>query len=210
MIYLAAYTFGSFLDEVFTKTVERRWKNFWYLCGWASAAVVAVIINPNGLAIYGISFVTVQVKVQQYIQEWLPPDYSEPLQLFFLFFLVITFISFVLSKKRADFRKLAVLLVFSYFGLTGRRNIALFAVIAIPILGYYLFSFLERIKILKKVTPVNRETNQPKFAKYINFAIVGMLGAIFIIKFYINGNPQIVQEIYRKLLSSRTNRSAVG
>jgi hypothetical protein len=191
IIYLVGYVGGNFLNTVFTKRNERNWKNFFTLVGWSVLSFCTIALNPNGLSIYGISFVTVQVRVQQYIQEWLPPDYHEPLHLMFLILLLTNYVVLFLARKKFDWSDLAVTVVFSYFALTARRNIALFTVAIIPIISKYLYYLISNS--WKASRQVKTKSLNPTVTRAINFFIIGLLFTVFFVKFYINGYPKFVK-----------------
>jgi hypothetical protein len=191
VIYMVAYVGGNFLNTIFTKREERNWKNFFALAGWAIFAFFAIAVNPNGFSIYGISFITVQVRVQQYIQEWLAPDYHEPLHLMFLILLIANYVVLFLARRKFDWIDLAVSVLFSYFALTARRNIALFTVAVIPIFSKYVYFLISNTR--KASIKINSKPLQPTTTRIINYGIIGLLFTIFLFKFYINGYPKLVE-----------------
>ncbi len=187
VLYLGSYTVASIFQLLVTKTKTDNWKNVVYLASWALAAFCAIAINPNGLAIYGISFVTVQVQVQQYIQEWLPPDIHEPLQLFFYIFLAINFILLFIDRKRVTLQEIALVLVFAYFAVTGRRNIAPYTVVVIPIMYDHIRNSINKFS-KNRVTSEKMQINTG-VTKAINLALIGFIGFVVFLKFYFNGHP---------------------
>jgi hypothetical protein len=191
IIYMVGYVGGNFVNMIFKKREERNWNNFFALVGWAILAFCAIAVNPNGLSIYGISFVTVQVRVQQYIQEWLAPDYREPLHLMFLILLIANYIVLFLARRKFDWSDLAISVTFSYFALTARRNIALFTVAVIPIFTKYVSFLISNTRQASK--KIKSKPLRPTTTRIINYSIIGLLFTVFLFKFYINGYPKLVE-----------------
>lgn len=196
LIFIAAYLGGYFIHLLFTHTLKTEARNLFYLAGWTAASVAAVAVNPNGLKIYGISFVTMQVTVKQYIQEWLPPDYTEPVQFFFLIFLCVTAILIILQWKKVQFTDAVLFGVFGYLALTGRRNIAPFAVIAVPIMSRSLGSIFSRIGKAANKEPAKKLN--PSLTTVINLILVGVLWLAVLGKGFYNGHPVIVETSIEK------------
>lgn len=191
VLYLGTFTAASFISLLINKIKPKSWTNIWFLAGWAFASLCAIAVNPNGLAIYGISVVTVQVQVQQYIQEWLPPDIHEPLQLFFYIFLMINFMLLLIDRKKVTLQEFALVLIFAYFALTGRRNIAPFSVVAIPVVFKHLLNVISNI-FRNKSTSEKKQLN-PGITRAINLSLFGFVGLVVLLKFYFNGHPANVK-----------------
>lgn len=196
LIFIAAYLGGYFIHLLFTHTLKTEARNLFYLAGWTTASVAAVAVNPNGLKIYGISFVTMQVTVKQYIQEWLPPDYTEPVQFFFLIFLCVTAILIILQWKKVQYTDAVLLGVFGYLALTGRRNIAPFAVIAVPIMSRSLGSIFSRIGKAANKEPAKKLNSS--VTTVINLILVGVLWLAVLGKGFYNGHPINVETSIEK------------
>ena len=196
MIYLAAYGSGYFIHLLIRREVFEYRRNLQYLAGWAFASVLAVAINPNGFRIYGISLLTMQVRVKQYIQEWLPPEFNEPVQLLFLVIFIITSVVVLLRWKNINFKDVAILFIFGYLALSGRRNIAPFAVTVLPILSRNIFFPLKRIQFIAKKKPI--KSLNPATSKIINISLVGLLWVAVLGKYFYNGHPVIVNNTIAK------------
>ena len=195
-IFIAAYGLGYFLHLLVTKTLFENRKNLFFLGMWIGLSFLAVAVNPNGIKIYSISFITMQVRVKQYIQEWMPPDYSEPVQLFFLVVLLTTCLVVILRWKNVRIKDVVILLVFGYLALSGKRNIAPFALVAMPILSTNLNFALKKIAIPVLKKP--RKSFHPAVTKVINLFLVGLLGAALTGKAFYNGQPEIVNAALAK------------
>jgi len=196
IIFISAYLGGYFIHLLLTCSLKEETRNLLHLAGWTAASIAAVAVNPSGIKIYGISFVTMQVRVKQYIQEWLPPDYSEPVQFFFLIFLCVTAVLIILQRKNIQFKDAVLFAVFGYLALTGRRNIAPFAIVAVPIASRCLESLLNRL--VKNAQKKPAKKLNPSFTKAVNLILVGLLGLAVLGKGYYNGLPAIVETAIEK------------
>lgn len=196
LIFIAAYLAGYFLHLLVHRSFKEEIRNFIHLAAWAAASIAAVAVNPNGFKIYTISFITMHVRVKQYIQEWLPPDYSEPVQAFFLFFLCLTGILIIIQWKKILLIDAVTFGVFGYLALTGRRNIAPFAVIAVPIASRTIGGLLARITKTSGKVPAKRLN--PSLSRVVNLFLVSLLGLAVLGKGFYNGHPVIVGSAIEK------------
>lgn len=99
----------------------------------------AVVLNPHGIWIYKFPFEIFLSPVQQQaIVDWLSPDFhqSEAVPLMLLIFLTIGALS--LSPKRVRPSELLVFIATLYMTLKSQRHVALFALVAVPLLADYL------------------------------------------------------------------------
>lgn len=196
LIFLAAYGSGYFLHLLIKRKLFKHRRNLLYLAGWVFSSILAVAINPNGVRIYGISLLTMQVRVKQYIQEWLPPDFNEPVQLLFLIVLFTTSLVVLLRWKKIYFKDVAILVIFGYLALSGRRNIAPFTVAVMPLLYRNVNCALERIPILQ--TNRSSKSINPDVSKVINLFLASILWIAVLGKFFYNGHPVIVSKAIEK------------
>lgn len=83
-------------------------------------------------------FKTVGIGVlQQFIQEWATPDFHQIYAQPFIWLLLFTVAALALAGRRARFTDLILLAGFTYLALMAGRNIALFALVAAPMLATY-------------------------------------------------------------------------
>jgi len=145
-LLLAAHIAGMALNNL---TKENRgnaenWKFLLRLVFWSAVAVLAIGLNPNGISIWRLPFYTASVSMQ--IQEWASPDFHllefQPL-LWMVFLLVITA---VLAKPKTNWATLFKVLGFAYLTFVSARSIAVFAIIAAPVLAEWANAAVENIK----------------------------------------------------------------
>ena len=108
--------------------------------------LLAVMLNPQGIGIYKFPFEIFLSPVQQQaIVDWLSPDFhqGEALPLMLLIFLTIGALS--LSPKRVRPSELLLFIATLYMNLKSQRHVAIFALVAVPLLANYLqFWITER------------------------------------------------------------------
>jgi hypothetical protein len=145
-LLLAAHIAGMALNNL---SKEKRgdienWKFLLRLVFWSAAACLAIGLNPNGITIWRLPFYTASVSMQ--IQEWASPDFHllefQPL-LWMVFLLVITA---VLAKPKTNWGTLFKVLGFAYLTFVSARSIAVFAIIAAPVLAEWTNAAIENIK----------------------------------------------------------------
>lgn len=99
----------------------------------ASAAVVA--LNPNWLKAYTHPFTILSMRVNQRITEWKPVDPSRPEFFWFLVLLGLTLLAMIAGWKRYRPGQWLLFLAFAYEALHSGRNIAVFPLVAVPLLA---------------------------------------------------------------------------
>jgi hypothetical protein len=144
------------------------------LAGWLCLSTLAVGINPNGLAIWKLPFQQVSVSMQ--IQEWLSPDFHQfsfhPL--LWMLFLLIVFAPF--AKKPVSWPRLFKVIGFAYLTFVAQRNIALFAIVAAPLLAEGVNDGIQVFWRDKKTT-YHQQLGQ-RMAKTINIILITALGFV--------------------------------
>jgi len=81
--------------------------------------------------------------LQDYIQEWAAPNFHSLQLQPFIWLLLLTLAALGLSRRRADWIDLALLAAFAYMALLAVRNVALFALVAPPILTRHAASAIQ-------------------------------------------------------------------
>ncbi len=112
----------------------------------AVACVPAVLLNPFTYKMFILPFSTVgMTTLQQYIQEWASPNFHHLYEQPFLWLLLTVLSAVALSRTRMDFTDLILVGGFAYLGLTAARNVALFALVAAPVLTRHGTSALDNL-----------------------------------------------------------------
>lgn len=130
-----------------------------------AAVFFACFINPFGYKIILNTFQFAQNKIlQKFILEWLPPfvNFSlnrQDIMAAFLCLIIISIACLILNFRKARPFHVLCLLTFLYLGISGRRNIALFAIVSSVFIGLTITqiinsSFPNLRKVLLKSRPI--------------------------------------------------------
>lgn len=111
------------------------------IVGLASAA--ALVVNPYGLNMLLVPFETLSMgALREFIQEWNSPNFQQRQTWPFIILLVGLIGALGASERRLAWSHFVLLGGTLFMALTAGRNIAVFAVVAIPVLTYYADSAL--------------------------------------------------------------------
>ena len=107
-------------------------------------SIAAVLLNPNTFKMFPYAYQTVSIgQLQDYIQEWASPDFHNLQFHPFIWLLLLILAAMGLSRSRVDWTDLALVGIFGYMGLLAVRNIALFALVAPPVLSRHVSYVLD-------------------------------------------------------------------
>ncbi len=114
---------------------DRPYVQMLWLGGAGLACALAACLNPYGPAMLLYPFKTVSIGVlQNYIQEWQSPNFHARETQVFIILWLATFGAVGFSRRRLSLTDFLLFSVFSALALLAGRNIAVFAVVAAPIL----------------------------------------------------------------------------
>jgi hypothetical protein len=100
--------------------------------------VAVVMLNPHGARIYTFPFEIFSSPVQQeLVSDWLSPDFHEPGLLPLLVLILATVVMFALSPRRPRPSELLLFCATLYATLKSTRHLAIFALVAGPLLAQY-------------------------------------------------------------------------
>jgi hypothetical protein len=140
-ILMGGFIAGEIANNVFSLQREDvvSWGRLRKVILVAVVSVPALVINPYGLDILNVPFLTVGLEVlHDYIQEWLSPNFHKLSILPFLLTILTLFGVLGASKKSIDWTAFILLAGTGYMALNASRNISIFAIIAVPILSEHL------------------------------------------------------------------------
>lgn len=164
-------------------------------------SIFAVGINPNGLAILKLPFYTLDVALL--VEEWNSPDFHrlDLHPVLWMLFLWVTALGF--SSKKVSFFDLFKTLGFAYLALYAQRNIALFAVIAAPVIVRYLSPVWDDLKSapvgLKLERLQRTSAGKPianRFTKTINLSVAALLFTVILLRAYTLSLPVFIHQRY--------------
>lgn len=106
---------------------------------WAGLGFLATAVNPHHVHywLYPFEMLFVSSDMQN-IQEWLSPDFHEPLMLYFLLLVFLFFMALLHARRRFDLTEILVPGMFIAAAFISRRNIPLAALAIAPFLALAL------------------------------------------------------------------------
>lgn len=123
----ASLALGTWLDE---GRPQARVRRAFVLAG---GCALAVCCNPFGLRLPGYALGLLMSDFKRYIDEWRPTALGEQSFAFGALPLLLIALMFLGGRQPRRARDLFVLVPFTYLLLSAERNIALFAIVALPI-----------------------------------------------------------------------------
>lgn len=200
-ILLGCYLIG----EVANRLLEQRdvpalsWRDIGRLAGVAALSVLVIPLNPNGAQMLLYPFKTVNIGVlQDFIQEWASPNFHELFQQPFIWLLLAVIVALGLSRRAADITDLLLVSVFAYMGLLAGRNVALFALVAAPVVVRYGDAARRELRRERLARlGILRPRPMPRLApalKVANWLIVLLITAAAGAKIWMALQPAVVEQ----------------
>jgi hypothetical protein len=180
-LLLGAYLAGEALEAGLSvlrqeATVREAWRRARGPLARLTAALMgsaaALCLNPHGPAMWLYPFKTVSIGVlQDYIQEWQSPDFHQLEPQAFLWMLFLVVMAMVASRRRVHATELIGVLAFAYLGFLAGRNIAVFALVAAPVLARHAHSALHPL-----LERASRGPQVPRrLAKWLNLTLLALV-----------------------------------
>jgi hypothetical protein len=145
-ILLGGTIAGETLANLFGAKGEHviGWRGIRKLIVITLASAAALVINPYGLQMLLVPFQTVSIgALRSYIQEWNSPNFQERQTWAFVVLLLGVLGAAGASKRRLDWTDFLLVSGTAFMSLLAGRNIAVFAVVATPVLIYHVDSILN-------------------------------------------------------------------
>ena len=171
-LLLIAHIAGLFVNSFFVEDKKKLRTEGLHLIGWTVLSALAVGINPNGIYIWKLPFQQVNVSLQ--IQEWLSPDFHrlDFHPMLWMLFLLILLAPF--AQKPLQMGQILKTIGFAYLTFVAQRNVALFAIVAAPLLADWANNIIQLIP-LSLNSPTGSSALKPAFQKFINGFILIIL-----------------------------------
>lgn len=170
---------------------EKDWEEVKSLFGWSALSTLALGLNPNGLSIWALPFQQINVSLQ--IQEWLSPDFHQIAFHPLLWTIFLLLLSAQFSKKQ-NWSQLFKTLGFAYLTFFSQRNIALFAIVSVPLLSDWMN---EAWQYFQKDTRLKPRGELPRSLRLlINWTLVFALSITAIGNVYLVSQPEKVDVNY--------------
>lgn len=159
---LAGEALGALLDPGDPRAAG--WRGVRRLAVVLAISIPAVAINPYGLDMLAVPFQTIGIGVlRDFIQEWASPDFHQPQVWPFGLLLIGTLAAVGLSSRRVDWADLTLVCGTAWMALVAGRNIAIFALVAAPLLSRHVDAWLESrgwsLRPLRRVAGVRLALN---------------------------------------------------
>ncbi len=149
-LVLGIHLAGSFLDSLTLHGLRIAMKEspgasgLGHLLASAAVSVAAISLNPHGPVLLAYPFRTLSIGVlRNHIQEWQSPNFHTIEVQPFLWMLLLSTVALALSPRKASWRELLPFAAFAYMGFLAARNIAIFGLVAVPILANHFGACLE-------------------------------------------------------------------
>jgi hypothetical protein len=114
------------------------------LAAGVALSLLAISFNPHGPVMLLYPWKTVSIGVlRDYIQEWQSPDFHSLEVQPFLWMLFLTLAFMAVSPQRPRWREILTVVLFGYMGFLAARNVALFGLLALPVLTRHASATLQ-------------------------------------------------------------------
>jgi hypothetical protein len=151
LVLIGVTIVGVVLDAWFEgQTLQSQWPRLKTLALVFIACALAVNLNPQGPRIFLFPFEFFFSPIQQdQVIDWLSPDFHQKELLPLLLLMLSTIAALALSPKRVRPSELLLFLSTLYATLKSNRHMAIFALVAGPMLADYLQYWLETTRFGK-------------------------------------------------------------
>jgi hypothetical protein len=197
-IFLAGMIAGEVLGNIFNRNgadvIPPAGIRKLIIVGLVSAA--ALVVNPYGVQMLLVPFETVSIgPLRDFIQEWNSPNFQERQTWPFIALLLGLLGAVGASGKRLDWTHFVLIAGTAFMALTAGRQIAVFAVVATPVLTYHLDAMLqERGWTLRPVQRVSLRQARLNLLLLVAILIGALASVVAVLE------PETVEEAQRRYL----------
>jgi hypothetical protein len=197
-ILIGGFLAGEVMNHLFNSDGEDivPWEGLKKLVLVTVVSIGTLVINPYGFKMLAVPFQTLSIgALQDYIEEWNSPNFHVRATWPFVMLLFATFGAAGASNKRLNWTDFFLVSGTAFMAFMGGRNIAVFAVVAMPVLTIHLHAMLEERGWA--FVPMRRVT---KSQARLNMLLVGviLLGGLSYIASGLNS--ETVDEVQREHL----------
>jgi len=188
LVLIAVTTLGVFMDGLMEgKALMSAWPSVKKLLLVLAASCGAVLLNPQGIKIFLFPFEFFFSPVQQnQIDDWLSPNFHLPEFLPLALLILGTTAALALSPTRPKISEMLLFLSTLYATLKSNRHVAIFALVAAPLLANYLQSWIESTTLKKSF---GRDRSERPDRASIFFAVLVLIPLVAL-------TIQLKKEIY--------------
>lgn len=165
-LFGAAVGVGEALDRLVHRRLERpplTWRQLAWLVGALAASAGAIVVNPNGPALYLYPFETASIRAHgDFLAEWAPPDLTSlPGQLFMSFVIVGVIPALLFGWRRMRAADVLVLVGLTAMSATAARFLLVTGPIGAAIVGMTLAPVIAETRLGRTLAPALRRMAQP-------------------------------------------------
>jgi hypothetical protein len=185
------------------------WRQLRHLLLVIGLCFLVVGVNPNTWQMWLYPFRTVGIGVlRDFIQEWQSPNFHLAWQQPFIFLLLLTMLALTRSGRQADFTDLALLAAWTIWALLAGRNIAIFAIVAVPIfVRYGTAAWVRQLEDWREVDwaqPLLRAASRPmaegRMLRRLNWLLLILVVMAALVKVYLPLAPGTMDKATRASL----------
>ena len=154
VVLCAAYAGGELGELLLRRSADRRrtWTHVKLFTFLAGVCFAVAVLNPNGWHLWTYPFGTLgSAAMQANIDEWRSPDFHRYIYWPFALMMVLGVLSWVSGVRRPSCTDVLLFLGSGAAGLLSSRHIALFAVVATPIVARSVMQVLHRTTASKLI-----------------------------------------------------------
>jgi hypothetical protein len=181
LILIGCHIAGEILNRVLGTgpPTDRNRKPIQTLVSIGLTSALLAALNPHGIRIWIYPLETIRIgPLQAFIQEWASPNFHQLIFQPFVWLLLLTLVAMARSRQRADGTELVLVAVFGYLSLLAARNVALFALVTVPILARHGASVLRTWPRLQPIVdPPERRLQRSKALLNAVLLCLVLLGA---------------------------------
>ncbi len=190
-LLLVAVLAGETVDRLTRRGDGLTGRDLRNLAVFTLLAAGAVLLNPNGPALWRLPFYTVSVSLR--IQEWLSPDFHRPDFHPMLWLLFLLTVGLARTRERPDLGSLFKALGFAYMAFVSVRAVAVYAIVTAPLVtralaGMLSPSLADRLQEKGSLSPTLRHL--------LNGGIIFALGVAVLARAVVLSSPARVERSY--------------
>jgi hypothetical protein len=184
-ILMVAYLCGEVGNHLLRLDSAMPWPALRRLILIMGLCLLVVPLNPNGVTMWAYPFQTVAIGVlKEYIVEWRPPNFHELHFHPFIWLLLAVVTALGLSRRQADFTELTLVALFAYMSLLAARNVALFALVAAPVIVRHGSAALAEWRHRRGAGPgfVSAGSSTTPGRALLNWSLLTLLGVVALLQ----------------------------
>lgn len=214
LFLIGIFIAGEILNQFLLNNTENTlsWLQIRDLIFIAILSGLVTLINPFHIELWKTTFGTLGMEANEVIQEWLAPDFQDPIFKPLLWSLLFTLVSFALYPHPSSMTDALMAAAFTFLALDARRHTGPYAVVVLPIAARNVWAgWLHLTQQWKQKSPIfwpeqrfnairvkissmlSPQTAPQKERKWINLLLVGALGLFAFAKLAFVAHPAVVQ-----------------